>query len=239
MYRRILAILLALCVLFGAVLCFADDAEDDDWDDDSDMESFDDEYEEEEQKTDFKSVSTYNIATIALDDFSYKLNDDGTGAILTSYAGEASEVVFPSMVNEQIPVIEIDTGMCTNNPTIENIRIPGSIKKIGNVAFSNCPNLKSVTIEEGVLSLGMCCFGGCRELTEVILPDSLEIVDNFVFARCTALEEVAFGSKLQSIGQQAFDGCSSLKKITVPGGDNVSFGDDVFKECPNEVEIVH
>ena len=45
MFRRILAILLALCVLFGAVLCFADEwDDDDDWDDD-DLESFDDEYE--------------------------------------------------------------------------------------------------------------------------------------------------------------------------------------------------
>ena len=84
MFRRILMILLALCVLFSAVLCFADEWDDDeDWDDDE-MESFDDEYETEEQQGDFKSVSTYNIVTIAMDDFSYKLNEDGTGAILTS-----------------------------------------------------------------------------------------------------------------------------------------------------------
>lgn len=240
MFRRIFAILLALCVLFSAVLCFADDAEDDDWeDDDSDMEMFDDEYEEEEQKNDFKSVSSYNIETIALDDFSYKLNDDGTGAILTSYVGEDAEVVFPSTVNDNIPVIEIDTGMCADNPKIVNVTIPGTIKTIGNNAFARCPKLTTVVIEEGVEKIGMCSFGGCPELIDVRIPDSLVKVDVAGFAFCAALEEITFGTGLEEIGMQAFAGCASLTKITVPGGDQVIIGDRVFDQCPNEVEIVN
>ncbi len=238
MFRRILAILLALCVLFGAVLCFADEwDDDDDWDDD-DLESFDDEYETEEQQSDFKSVSTYNIATIAMDDFSYKLNEDGTGAILTSYIGEDSEVVFPSSVNDDIPVIEIDTGMCADNPKLVNITIPGSIKKIGNNAFARCPKLKTVVLEEGVENIGMCSFGGCPELTDVRIPDSLIKVDVAGFAYCAALEEIAFGSGLQEIQMQAFAGCASLTKVTVPGENNVVLGDRIFDQCPNEPEII-
>ena len=238
MIRRIITILLALCMVFSAVLCFADEMDDDDdWDDDDDFESFDEEYEEEEQKADFKSVSTYNMKTIVMKDFVYKLTDDGKGAILTSYTGEEGDVVFPSEVDNGIPVIAIDDGMCSDNPVIVNIRIPGSIKTIGNAAFSRCPNLKSIVLEEGLIQLGMCCFGGCPELIDVQLPDSLEIVDNFVFAQCKALEEVKFGTKLKSIGMRAFYGCDSLSSITVPGGDGVAFGDQLFAECPNEVEI--
>ena len=240
MIRQIFAVLLALCVLFSAVLCFADDLDDDDLDEDEDgIETLDDGYEEEEQTVDFKTVSTYNIETMTEGYFNLKMNADHTGAILTSYTGEDSEVIFPETVKDGIPVVAIDDGMCSDNPKIENIRIPGSIKTIGNAAFARCPKLKSVIIEEGVLSLGMCCFGGCPELTDVNLPNSIEIVDNFVFARCIALEEVVFGTELQSIGIEAFRGCINLRKITIPGGDNVSFGDRIFEECPNEVEIAN
>lgn len=242
MFRRIFAVLLALCVLFSAVLCFAEDPDDDDFwddDDDTDMESFDDEYEADVHSNDFKSVSTYNIATVALGDFSYKLNDDGTGAILTSYGGKDAEVVFPSSVNDSIPVIEIDTGMCADNPELVNVTIPGSIKIIGNNAFARCPKLKTVVIEEGVEKIGMCSFGGCPELTDVRIPDSLTKVDVAGFAYCAALEEISFGAGLEEIGMQAFAGCASLTKVTVPGGDGVVIGERVFDLCPNEVKIVN
>lgn len=237
MAKRITAILLALCLLCSAVLCFAEDLDDED---DSGFVSLDDDgFDDEEQKTDFKSVSTYNVKTSRQNDFVYRLTDDGKAAILTSYTGENSDVVFPAEVENRIPVIAIDTGMCQNNPVIVNVRIPGSVRTIGNVAFSSCPNLKSVTLEEGLLQIGMCCFGGCPELTDIKLPDSLEIVDNFVFAKCAALEEVVFGTRLKSIGMKAFFGCENLVRITVPGGDGVAMGDEMFLECPNEVEIVY
>ena len=233
MIKRIFAILLALCVMFSAVLCFADEGdEDDDWDDDDDsgLTSF----EEEEQKDSFKTVSTYNIKTETLDDFNYKMNSDGSGAILTSYIGEETDVVFPSAVGD-VPVVEIDNGMCQDNPVLKSIRIPGTIRRIGNAAFSRCPNLKTIVIEEGVEEIGLCSFGGCPELTDIQLPDSLIKVDNAGFAFCGALEEVTFGTKLESIGAQAFSGCASLVRIVLPGGDRVTIPENVFD---HEVEIV-
>ena len=229
MIRRIFLILLALCVMFSTAACFADETDEDDWDDDDDaVESFDDGYDEEEQKTDFKSVSTYNVHTIEMKDFVYKLTDDGQGAILTSYPGEDEDVTFPSEVGDGIPVIAIDDCMCSDNTIIVNIRSPGSVRTIGNAAFSRCPNLKSIIIEEGLVQIGKCSFGGCPELIDIQLPDSLEIVDDFVFAQCRALEEVRFGTRLKSIGTRAFYACQSLSRITVPGGDGVAFGRDYW-----------
>lgn len=236
MAKRIFAILLSLCMVFCAVLCYAEDPDDDDdWDD----EDFEDSgFEESDSTAGFKTVSTYNIQVFSFGDFLYKKTEDETGIMLTSYTGEEEDVVFPSEI-ENLPVIEISDGMCQSNPVLVSIRIPGTVRIIGNVAFSACPNLTSVVIEEGLYRIGMCCFGGCPELSTVQLPDSLEIVDNFVFARCPALEEVTFGTQLKSIGMQAFLGCASLNKITIPGGDNVSLGDNLFQECPNEVEIAY
>ena len=240
MFRRIFAVLLALCVLFSAVLCFADEWDDDeDWDDDDEFESFDEEYEQEEQKQAFNALSTYNIETITLDDFSYKLNDEGTGAILTSYVGEDAEVVFPSTVTDDIPVVAIDTGMCADNPKLVNVTIPGSIKTIGNNAFARCAKLETVVLEEGVETIGTCSFGGCAKLTDVTIPDSLTTVEMAGFAFCAELKEIAFGAGLEQIGMQAFAGCASLTKVTVPGGDGVVIGDRAFDQCPEEIEIVY
>ena len=226
MLKRFIAAVLALGMLFCIPLSFADDIDDDD----SGLVSF----EEEGQKDAFKTVSTYNIKTETIDDFNYKMNSDGSGAILTSYVGEKADVVFPSTVGN-IPVIEIDNGMCQDNPVLKSIRIPGTIRRIGNAAFSRCPNLKSIVIEEGVEEIGMCSFGGCPELTDVQLPDSLIKVDNAGFAWCAALEEVAFGTSLESIGAQTFSGCASLVRIVIPGGDRVAIPENVFD---HEVEIV-
>lgn len=240
MTKRILAILLALCVLFSAALCFAEDPYDEDEKDGDAAEDMQNSgFEEEDQKIDFKSVSTYNIKTSVMKDFVYKLTDDGKAAILTSYTGDDRDVTFPSEVEDGIPVIRIDDGMCSDNPVIVNLRIPGSIKQIGNAAFSRCPNLRTVVIEEGVENIGMCSFGGCAELVEIQLPDSLTAVDNCVFAFCPELKEVTFGSKLTRIGAQAFYGCENLVRITVPGGEQVVFGDGMFEKCPNEVEIIY
>ena len=85
----------------------------------------------------------------------------------------------------------------------------------------------------------MCSFGGCAELVEIQLPDSLTEVDNCVFAFCPELKEVTFGSRMTRIGAQAFYGCENLVRITVLGGSQVTFGDRMFEQCPNEVEIIY
>ena len=235
MNRRIFAILLALCFLFSAVFSFADEMDDDlDDDDDSGMVAF----EEEEVKETFENVSSYHVKTMTENGFKYKYNDDKTGAILTYYEGEISDVVLPETVENNLPVIAIDTGMCADNGIVTSVLIPGSIKTIGNNAFARCGNLKSVVIEEGVTEIGQCSFGGCPELKTVRLPDSLLKVGNAGFAFCAALEEIEFGSSLESIGAQAFAGCASLVRIIVPGGDRVIIPENAFAQCPNNVEIV-
>ena len=242
MKKRIFAVLLALCVLFGAVVCCADEFADD-WDeldnlddeDDSGMEEFD----EEEDQVDFRTLS-YGIKTDRYHGFGYKLNDDGTGLILTCYEGYEEDVdgnvVFPAEI-EGIPVVQIDTGMCDTNPLLVNIEIPGSIELIGNNAFVHCPNLKSVKIGEGLTKIGFCSFGGCPELEEVEFPESLETVDNFAFAMSVKIKEVSFGSKLETIGKQAFLGCEALSRAVIPGGDSVTIAEDAFTGCAENFTI--
>lgn len=244
MTKRIFAVLLALCMLFSAVLCYADEFADD-WDEldnlDEDEDFSDDEtteFDEEEDKVDFRTMS-YGIKTDKYHGFGYKLNDEGTGIILTSYdgyEGDDGNVVFPAEI-EGIPVVEICIGMCDSNPLLVNIEIPGSITSIGNTAFAHCENLKSVKIGEGTLEIGTCAFGACFELETVELPDSLETVGPVAFGNDQKLQEIVFGSSLNSIGKQAFYGCAALTRVVIPGGGEVTISDDSFEGVPESCQI--
>ena len=242
MIKRIFAILLALCVMFSAVICCADEFADD-WDeldnlddeDDSGMEEFD----EEEDKVDFRTMS-YGIKTERYHGFGYKLNDDGTGLVLTCYEGYEEDVggnvVFPAEI-EGVPVVEICIGMCDSNPLLVNIEIPGSITTIGNTAFSHCDNLKSVKIGEGTLSIGTCAFGACFELETIELPDSLTSVGPVAFGNDQKLKEIVFGNNLTDIGRQAFYGCSALTRVVIPGGDKMEISEDTFEGVSEDCSI--
>ena len=243
MTKRIFAVLLALCVLFSAVLCCADEFADD-WDE---LDSLDDEeesdgmaeFDEEEDKVDFRTMS-YGIKTDRYHGFGYKLNEDGTGLILTCYEGYEEDVggnvAFPAEI-EGIPVVLIENGMCDSNPLLVNIEIPGSVTMIGNNAFAHCPNLKSVKICEGTTYIGFCSFGGCPELENIQRPESLVTVDNFAFAMSAKIPEVVFGSKLETIGKQAFFGCTALSRSVIPGGDSVTIAEDAFIGCAENFAI--
>jgi len=239
MKRRILSVLISLCLLFCASLTFAEDPDDEDWgDEDWGDEELDEGFDEEEEDVDFRTMGGYDIETFENNGFRFELTDDGEGAILVSYYGTEAEVVFPEIVND-LPVVAIATAMCVDNSVIQSIQIPGCIKSIGANAFAKCQNLRTVIIEEGLTLLDKCCFGGCPELIEVQLPDSLEIVDDFAFANCAKLEEIVFGTQLQSIGKQAFLMCASLSKVTIPGGDAVQIGDQAFDLCSENIEILN
>lgn len=241
MFRRIFAILLALCVLFSVMFTYAEEDEDfgdDELTDDSLEDEELDDSSEEEEKIDFRTIGGYDIPTETFGDFTVRWNEDGTGAILTGYGGTDKDLVLPDTIND-LPVIAIDTSMCLCNPVIETLEIPGSVQTVGVNAFAQCQKLRSVVIREGVVTLDKCCFGGCVFLTEITLPESLVTVEDFVFAGCINLPEVTFGSGLQSIGRQVFFKCLALSRVTIPGGEAVAIGEQAFEECAEDFQIVY
>ena len=142
--------------------------------------------------------------------WSYKKREDGT-LILTSYKGEALDVVIPSVIGKST-VTALESGLfypeVSNlspaqkkaRENITSVEIPGTIEVIPSRLFSTNQNggrkaLKRVTLCSGVKELAQDAFSNCTGLEELILPDTLE-----------------------AIGKQAFYGCSSLKALEIPKG---------------------
>ena len=238
MKKRVIVILLALCVLFSCVLAFADEW-DDDWDDDefSDEELEDDEFESEGDSKDFRTIAGYDTGEqYKFEQFTYQLTSDGKSAVMVGYTGDDADVIIPENV-DGYPVVAIGAHMFAYNEKIKTVQIPAGIISIGNMAFFKCKNLQGIDIPEGIILIEECCFGDCQSLAEVNFPESLEVIGRFSFLQCLNLTEISFGESLTSIGPGAFQLCASLSKVSIPGRDNVTIEADSFLGCSPDLQI--
>ena len=80
------------------------------------------------------------------------------------------------------------------------INIPGSVKTIGDYAFSNCTGLTSVTIPGSVTSIGSYAFNGCTGLTSLTLPENVTELGEGCFYSC-----YLYPLKILSKGNLSFD----------------------------------
>ena len=59
---------------------------------------------------------------------------------------------IPHLTSEVLDIIVNNKEITRED--LDEIHIPGSVKKIGELAFEDCHNLKRVTLEEGLQSIG-------------------------------------------------------------------------------------
>lgn len=150
-------------------------------------------------------------------------------AVLTGCDENVTSVQIPATLQGR-PVTEIRKEAFQQETAIETVKIPGSVKIIGENAFSQCTSLRSVRMEDGVTELGFSAFSNCSALTEVELSSDLRILDKSVFYYCTELRQIALPDGMESINASAFSGCSLLKDIYIPATiQKISYG--AFENC--------
>lgn len=94
--------------------------------------------------------------------------------------------------------------------------IPESTTAIGSDAFAGCDNLINVTIPGNVIDIGGGAFSSCRNLSNVIISDGVPYISDNMFSYCRSLTTVSIPNSVNSIYYNAFMDCSSLKSITIP-----------------------
>lgn len=76
----------------------------------------------------------------------------------------------------ELHITQIAKNAFIDNTNITSVKLPASLKTIGDYAFENERNLASVTLNEGLDSLGIGAFHICHSLSSLTLPSTLRSV---------------------------------------------------------------
>lgn len=147
--------------------------------------------------------------------------------------------------------------------TDKEVRIPETVKYIGNYAFKENKSVEIIHIPETVISIGDSAFEGCVNLKEIGIPDSIErigknafkdtlwfiktvnvaeedfvIVGNGILLKYKGVStEVELPANVKWVCANAFDTLSGVQKIVFPEGIKV-IGTDAFNSCFCLTEVI-
>ena len=127
---------------------------------------------------------------------------------------------------------------------LETVRLPKSLRKIGEHAFGNCEALLEIDIST-VSCVGIGAFSGCNLLKSVSLAENLTVIPRDAFYGCKSLKSVELPSPLKTIEEGAFQYCSlesinfdKLEALTYVGRE--AFAGNSFKSLrlPPSLKVI-
>ncbi len=155
-------------------------------------------------------------ATLTLDGATY----DVTEIVTAAFTGQTSLVTADLSNVQRIAAFAFEG--CTSLMTVT---APNAVS-IGRYAFRGCTALETVSALNVSIVEGET-FSGCTSLTAIDLPRA-ETIDVNAFNKCEALASVN-APKVTTIKEKAFIGCSSLTAVDFPKAEAV--GEYAFNGC--------
>lgn len=205
------------------------------------------EREKAEKKAERELNADPNSASELKKIWSCEKQEDGT-LIITRYKGKRTEIEVPAMIGKSIVtaigefVFSPDASRITSEQKtlrrkISKVKLPDTIRSIGEGAFQHCWELSELKIPDGVVEIGKNAFSGCHKVTEFIVPETVTKMNGGTFAGCTALCSVKLPDGLTEIGDYMFSNCPKLQEIKLPASVQ-SIGIWAFSRCTSLEEIV-
>ena len=119
-----------------------------------------------------------------------------------------------------------------HNTSLTSIKLPRTLKTIGEQAFHDCTSLKSITIPNSVTTIKRLAFASCSSLKSITIPNTVTEIEDQICNSCSSLTSITIPDGVTSIGYMAFSWCTSLTSITIP--DSVTeIGYNTFYYCDN------
>lgn len=140
----------------------------------------------------------------------------GDGWHITKATSAKAEQSLPDSLLG-IPVTTVDSNAFRENPDLEKVEVPGSVRRIGDAAFYGCPKLNSIILNEGITQAGVSSFAECPKLTVAELPESLKEVPDGIFNG--ASEDFLIWGKRKSRAEEY----AAEKKIRFADGSEMDF----------------
>lgn len=100
---------------------------------------------------------------------------------------------------------------------LEKVKIPHSVKYIGESAFANNEKLVELTLQEGLKVIGAEAFRNCEQINHLEIPATVKAIGKDAFEGCSNVDYLVLPSKtLPDWGVVTIDDFENLRFIYVP-----------------------
>ena len=93
---------------------------------------------------------------------------------------------------------------------LSSVKLPASVTKIGELAFSQCESLRGITLPQGLTEIGAEAFHSSG-LKSITVPKAVVSIGERAFGVCESLTAIKLFDTLTQIGNGAFDGRRTLQ----------------------------
>lgn len=165
------------------------------------------------------AFSNYSESISDIDRFVYARNEDGIidKTVLMAYAGYINQdLSIPEGIKEiRENVFRNKTNYEYNEENRIIIKLPGTLKKIGDYAFAdNYYGLKNIVLNNGLEEIGKNSFEH-NSFKEIIIPSSVKIIGESAFIYNYELESITLNEGLEKIDTAAF-AWSNISTLSIP-----------------------
>lgn len=186
---------------------------------------------------------------------------DAQSGTIKQYKGSAKDLVIPESIGgAEVKIIgkraftkgaaknieslvlnegleEIEDGAFAGCSKLAQVNFPGSLKKIGNMAFAGTA-LQTAELNEGLELIGQRAFFNCKSLKTLRLPRSLKRIADLAFGKSGLEGELVLGRKLGHVGHKLFDKKNDLLISIEEGeGEKLYLHDELFAEKQESLRI--
>ena len=119
----------------------------------------------------------------------YTLIDDGYSVSLKKGSPTVDFTVTVPAEYNGLPVTEIENKGFANRMFLTEVKMPNTIKKIGDEAFANT-GITTITMPSTVEEIGKYAFGSCKYLEEVVILDDFSGWYDISFSKGDILDDV-------------------------------------------------
>ncbi len=134
---------------------------------------------------------------------------------VVSIGTKAFECIIDNSVKYR-PSTKYRIGKYTPRYEFLAVRLPSTLKKIGDFAFRGCTSLEFVSIPDSVEYIGYDAFSLCTSLADTDLPASLKTLCGQAFAFCPFNGELKLPKTIEYIGASAFEECGNITAVEFP-----------------------
>ena len=120
---------------------------------------------------------------------------------------------------------------------LTSIKVPKTLKTIGEGAFDGCSNLTgNLTIPESVTTIGDGAFYGCTGFTgNLTIPKGVTTIEPNTFRNCSGLTgNLTIPEGVTTIGSSAFRECKGFTGLTLSEG-VTTIEDEAFGRCSEQM----